>query len=86
MEHKQISSKGKQPKTKNITGHSSLGKANSSQSNEYWRGCLVTLEEDMQSGAEQMWTQCDQFDGWLRADCISGLVNEDEPFICPDCV
>ncbi|KAH3782824.1 hypothetical protein DPMN_160744 [Dreissena polymorpha] len=86
MEREQISSKRKQPKKKNITGHSSIGKANSSQSIEYCQGCLETEEEDMQSGAEQMWVQCDQCDGLLHADCISGPVDIDEPFICPDCV
>jgi len=51
----------------------------------FCKGCLVTWKEDMLSGEDRLWAQCDLCDGWLHADCVSGTIEAEGQFICPDC-
>ncbi|WAQ99701.1 JERKL-like protein, partial [Mya arenaria] len=55
-------------------------------SKEFCKGCQVTWDEDIESDSDCLWVQCDLCDGWLHAECISGLIDTNEQFICPDCM
>jgi len=78
--------KGKRPKTKKQKKtETNSSKDKIDEDLAFCKGCLVTWKEDMLSGEDRLWAQCDLCDGWLHADCVSGTIEAEGQFICPDC-
>ena len=75
----------KKTKGKKCEASSTSSDKQSKKDLTFFKGCLMTWEEDMNLDRNSLWIQCDICDGWLHSDCIAEPVAEDEPFQCPDC-
>ena len=47
--------------------------------------CNITAKEDLELGLLRTWIQCVICNSWVHSECLTGEIEENEIFACPEC-